>query len=312
MLKEKTVKSDVAVIIARYQIHSLHDAHIELIDTVLSKCDRLIIFLGLSPLRNTVVNPLDFRSRKAMILEKYPDVDVHYIDNNRSDEVWSKNLDNQIKKWTNPSQSVILYGSRDSFISHYKGKYETCELESNSFISGTEVRRRVCNNYPPVEAYRAGIIASSASRFPTAFQTVDVAILNDKNQVLLVRKPEEPNFRFLGGFSDPNSNSLEDDVKRETKEEAGGIEIGNIKYVGSTKIDDWRFRGEKDCIKTAFFVAKYIYGNPSGCDDVCEAKWFVLDKLTKNDIMEEHYPLLDMLAKYMTNNELITDKFVAL
>jgi bifunctional NMN adenylyltransferase/nudix hydrolase len=296
MMKDKLVKSDVGIIVARFQIHNLHDSHIELIDSVAARCDKVIIFLGLSPLRNTYYNPLDFRSRKTMLHEKYKNIEVYYVDNHRDDVVWSKNLDNQIKKWTNPNQSVILYGSRDSFISHYKGKYKTQELESNSFISGTEVRRIVCNNYPPDESYRAGMIAATASRFPTAYQTVDVAIIKDDTQLLLVRKPDDSCYMFLGGFSSPESNSLEEDVVRETQEEAG-IEIGDINYIGSCKINDWRYRGEKDCIKTAFFYAKYVFGTPEGNDDVCEAKWFDIKSLREEVLMEGHRPLLKMLKE---------------
>lgn len=297
MLKEKVERQDVGIVVARFQIHSLHSAHIELIETVKNRCDKVIILLGLSPLRNTINNPLDFRARKTMIQEKYPIMDVHYLDDCRSDEDWSKNLDVQVKKWTNPGQSIMLFGSRDSFIGHYNGKYPTCELESNTFISGTEIRRQVCNNYSPTIDYRAGMIAATATRYPTAYQTVDVAVLNDNNEILLVRKPAEKQYRFIGGFSDPMSNSLEDDVKREVLEETG-IEIGGIEYIGSMKIADWRFVGEKDCIKTAFFVAKYVFGRPEGNDDVCDAKWFNINSFhAKYEMVPEHLPLWTALTQ---------------
>jgi bifunctional NMN adenylyltransferase/nudix hydrolase len=139
-------------------------------------------------------------------------------------------------------------------------------------------------------------------RFPVSYQTVDVAIINnDKNEILLVKKPNENKYRFCGGFSDPNSESLEQDARREVKEETG-VEIGEPKYIGSTLISDWRYnRGcEQDRIKTALFVADYVYGNPQGADDVEAAKWFKLNTLKKSDIMEEHGVLLDMLVdKYL-------------
>jgi len=296
-MKEKVNKTDVGIIVARFQLHELHVAHKDLINSVRTNHQRVIIFLGLSPLKNTVNNPLEFKHRKAMIEEDFKDVEVHYIDDNRDDVVWSKNIDKQIAKWLNPGQTATLYGSRDSFLKCYHGKYSTCELESEIFVSATEVRKKIINSYPPTKDFRAGLIAATGLKYPTAYQTVDVAIINEKNEFLMVKKPGELKWRFVGGFSDPRSKSLEEDAKREVREETG-VEIDEPEYIGSTLIDDWRFRKEIDKIKTAFFIAKYIYGSPVGADDVEVAGWVTLDDLiNKDNIVPEHIDLIEMLVK---------------
>ena len=308
-MKEKVTKAtDVAVIVGRFQVNELHEAHIDLITSVLNKHDRVLVFLGNSTIRNTLNNPLDYRARRTMIADKFPAVEIHYINDNPSDSTWTKNLDKLIGEQLLPMQTVTLYGSRDSFLKCYTGKFNTCELEATTFISGTEVRRRVCNNYPPTADYRAGMIAATAYRFPTAFQTVDIAVVNDKGELLLARKPEEKKWRFIGGFSDPASVSLEEDAKREVQEEAG-VEVGNITYLGSTLINDWRYRGEIDKIKTALFVAKYVFGKPEGADDVAEVKWVSINNLTKNDIVETHHVLIDMFNEKFGANRELQDKF---
>ena len=308
-MKEKVTKAtDVAVIVGRFQVNELHEAHIDLITSVLNKHDRVLVFLGNSTIRNTLNNPLDYRARRTMIADKFPAVEIHYINDNPSDTAWTKNLDKLIGEQLLPMQTVTLYGSRDSFLKCYTGKYTTCELEATTFISGTEVRRRVCNNYPPTADYRAGMIAATAYRFPTAFQTVDIAVVNDKGELLLARKPEEKKWRFIGGFSDPASVSLEEDAKREVQEEAG-VEVGNITYLGSTLINDWRYRGEIDKIKTALFVAKYVFGKPEGADDVAEVKWVSINNLTKNDIVETHHVLIDMFNEKFGANRELQEKF---
>ena len=308
-MKEKVTKAtDVAVIVGRFQVNELHEAHIDLITSVLNKHDRVLLFLGNSTIRNTLNNPLDYRARRTMIADKFPTVEIHYINDNPSDTAWTKNLDKLIGEQLLPMQTVTLYGSRDSFLKCYTGKYNTCELEATTFISGTEVRRRVCNNYPPTADYRAGMIAATAYRFPTAFQTVDIAVVNDKNELLLARKPDEKKWRFIGGFSDPTSTSLEEDAKREVQEEAG-VEVGNITYLGSTLINDWRYRGEIDKIKTALFVAKYVFGKPEGADDVAEVKWVSINNLTKNDIVETHHILIDMFNEKFGANRELQEKF---
>ena len=308
-MKEKVTKAtDVAVIVGRFQVNELHEAHIDLITSVLNKHDRVLLFLGNSTIRNTLNNPLDYRARRTMIADKFPTVEIHYINDNPSDTTWTKNLDKLIGEQLLPMQTVTLYGSRDSFLKCYTGKFNTCELEATTFISGTEVRRRVCNNYPPTADYRAGMIAATAYRFPTAFQTVDIAVVNDKGELLLARKPEEKKWRFIGGFSDPASVSLEEDAKREVQEEAG-VEVGNITYLGSTLINDWRYRGEIDKIKTALFVAKYVFGKPEGADDVAEVKWVSINNLTKNDIVETHHVLIDMFNEKFGANRELQEKF---
>lgn len=295
-------RADVGVIVGRFQVHELHEGHRRLIDRVRASHDRVIIFLGLSRLRNTLRNPLDFRARQRMINETYPDIDVHHIEDVRDDQEWSKELDAQIQKWTSPNQSVLLYGSRDSFLNHYFGRYRAEVLEAEVYVSATEIRRRVANNYPPNQDFRAGMIAATDNRYPTAFQTVDVAVLNeDSARILLGRKPTEKAFRFIGGFSEPDSDSLEADARREVMEEAG-IEITDPVYVTSISVDDWRYRGEVDRIKTVLFVAQYQSGRPEGGDDLAEVRWFELDLLKKDDLMPEHEELHRQLIKWLGRN----------
>lgn len=236
-------------------------------------------------------------------------MEIHYINDHPSDAAWSKNLDKLITEQLLPMQTITLYGSRDSFLKCYSGKYTVCELEATTFISGTEVRRRVCNNYPPTADYRAGMIAATAYRYPTAFQTVDIAVVNDKKELLIARKPDEKKWRFIGGFSDPRSVSLEADAKREVSEESG-VEVDMIMYLGSTLIDDWRYRGEQDKIKTALFVAKYIYGNPKGADDIAEVKWIPIGTgISKDNIEPLHHVLVDMFNEKFVRNEKINNVY---
>jgi bifunctional NMN adenylyltransferase/nudix hydrolase len=124
----------------------------------------------------------------------------------------------------------------------------------------------------------------------------------------LARKPDEKKWRFIGGFSDPRTSSLEEDAKREVQEEAG-IEVEIISYLGSTLIDDWRYRGEQDKIKTALFLAKYIFGKPEGADDIAEVKWVPIGTgLAKDNIELLHHVLVDMFNEKFGNNRELQDK----
>lgn len=296
--------SDVGVIVGRFQVHELHEAHRALIQTVRSAHDRTLVFIGLSPLRNTTSNPLDFNSRKRMFQETYPDLEVYYVEDSHSDELWSANLDREIGRWCKPYQTVTLYGSRDSFISHYNGKYNTIELESDTFISGTEIRRRIGNSFPSTKEFRAGVIAASFNRYPTVYTTVDVAVLDPARRlVLLGKKAGQEKLRFIGGFADVESSSFEADARREVMEEAG-IEVGNLKYLGSILIDDWRYRNESDKIKTLFFTAEYSFGRPTAGDDIESVQWVSFDDLIQDkiELMPEHRDLHLTITKELKRN----------
>ena len=301
----QTPATDVGVIVGRFQVHELHEAHKELIDTVLSNHDKVIVFLGLSPLRNTKVNPLDFNTRKKMIQESYPDMEVYYIEDVPDDALWSKNLDREIGRWTKPHQTVTLYGGRDSFLSVYKGRYASKELESTKYISGTEIRRRIGNNFPSDVKFRAGVIAASLNRYPTCYPTVDVAILNSQTKmVLMAKKVNEDKLRFVGGFADPGSPSYEADARREVSEETG-VEINDPIYIGSFIIDDWRYRRESDCIKTLFFVAEYMFGRPEANDDVASVEWVSFDTFEHTPVVPEHEVLKTRLIEYFKTHNLL-------
>ncbi len=79
-MKQSQMQYDVGVIVGRFQVPDLHQAHRDLIEKVISQHQKTIIFLGLSPCKSTRNNPLDFEARKNMILDSYPDVIVLYID----------------------------------------------------------------------------------------------------------------------------------------------------------------------------------------------------------------------------------------
>jgi bifunctional NMN adenylyltransferase/nudix hydrolase len=294
-----TKKWEIGVIIGRFQLHQLHQAHCDVIESVLENHKKVILFLGVNQVVGSSCNPLDFASRKAMIQEKYPQLIILSLPDNRSDETWSKNLDSRIREVFQIG-GVLLYGSRDSFIPHYKGQFKTAELEQEIYVSGTEVRKKVSEEIKSSKEWRAGVIYGSYNRYPTSFQTVDVAVFNeDETQMLLAKKPGEDKYRFIGGFVDVRDTSLEHTAKREFMEEAGA-EISIIGYVGSFRVDDWRYRSERDKIMTTLFKAKYLYGHLEPSDDIIELRWLDIKDLKEiggiqRIVIEEHQSMMSIL-----------------
>lgn len=303
MTKEK---SDIGVIIGRFQVHALHEAHRNLIDSVVSKHKKVILFLGVSPVIGTTKDPLDFTSRKLMIQESYPDINIAPLPDKRSDMVWSKTIDSRVREIF-PLGSVVLYGGRDSFLPYYHGSFNVCELEQTIYISGTEVRKQVSEEIKSSPLWRAGAIYQSYNQYPVSYQTVDIACLGSGgHRILLCRKPNEDNFRFIGGFVDPSDSSLENAASREFREETGGnAEIDGMNYLGSFRVDDWRYSKGRDKIMTALFIGSMTYGSVSPSDDIAELHWigisdFKSEGFIEKNIVKEHIPLAERVLKEIT------------
>ena len=284
------------VIIGRFQTPELHSEHIKLINYVLDKHEKVILFLGVSPTLANKKHPMDFITRKYMIEEQFgiSKLIIMPLSDNKSDEIWSKQLDSKIKE-VFPLGSVTIYGSRDSFIPYYKGVNKTLELQPDVFVSATDIRELASKKVISSPEFRAGIIYSVYNQFPVVYSTVDIAIIKD-DEILLGQKLGENEWRFIGGFVDNTDESDEAAAKREALEETG-LEVADLEYICSMPVNDWRYRRIKDrSIMTRFFKAKYIFGCPTPQDDINALKWFKLTPELENILVEEHKKLLKKIC----------------
>src|SRR5262245_53117750 len=101
-----------AVIIARFQTPYLHEGHRYLLDTIRQKYNKVVVVLGVSPVKGTKRNPFDFYSREKMLKQFAPEITILPLADHPSDKVWSETLDNLLQK-TFPDERFLLYGGRD-------------------------------------------------------------------------------------------------------------------------------------------------------------------------------------------------------
>jgi len=309
----ETKDYSIGALVGRFQVHELHEAHHYLIDQVVKNHKRVILFLGVTRTSSTKKNPLDFETRKRMIQKHYPEITILSLPDFGDDKRWSQEMDKRIRE-VYPIGEVLMYGGRDSFIPYYKrggGQFDCKELDQYTFVSGTEVRKMVSEKVQDSPEFRAGVIYQSYNQYPKVHPCVDVAIFNEDNtKVLLAKKPFEDGWRFIGGFAHPKDESYESTVKRKIHEEAGSVEIGDIRYITSLKVDDWRYRSEEDKILTILYKCKLMFGRIEPSQEISELRWFELkwirDKWfdlndkhisTQDGMVKEHQELMSILIK---------------
>jgi len=291
----------IGVIIARFQTPYLHEGHRALINSVKTGHNKTVIVLGISPVLGSRRNPLDFHTRERMIKKEYEDIVVLPLPNHPIDQQWSQNLDKLLSD-TFPGAGFKLYGSRDSFIPFYSGKYATEQLAETGNFSSTILRKQISDRVLDSEEFRTGVIYAYSNTYLKVYPTVDIAVFkNNKKEILLGRKNIDNKWRLLGGFSDPTDNSYEEAAKRELTEECGEIDTTPMQYEASFRVNDWRYRNEEDKIITSMFSCDYISGEVKGSDDIAEVSWFTLAQVNEmmlvRETASEHFPQLSALLK---------------
>ncbi len=310
--KVKPASTDVGVIIGRFQVPDLHKAHREdIFDAVFDRHKKVLVLLGVSPVKISNLNPLDYMTREIMVKKAYPKAVVMPLKDMPVDEDWTRAVDDQISGAIGDS-SVTIYGSRDSFIPHYSGRYKTVQLPSSYNISGTQSREAASKEVRAERAFRVGVIYASCNRYPISYQCVDAVIWRpiqtnklkagpsnslkwgEDTEILLGHKRTDPvgKLRFIGGFMQPGDSSLEDGAVREAIEETGGnLSLDNAKYIFSSMVDDFRYKREKDKIMTAVVAVQAIFGVARASDDMDELEWYRVSKVKASDMVPEHEQL---------------------
>lgn len=296
---------EVAVIVARFQIDNLHSAHIELINIILNTHKRIIIVLGLSPLKCTAKNPLDFQMRKQMILDNFKDkhkyITIVYLQDCKTNQEWSDKLDIIIKKNTN-NETVRLCGGRDSFIPYYTNKYETWtikEFSQSEYISATSVRNDISNSTSFSSDFRRGVIYTANNINPRCVPAVDVAIFdNNLENVLLCQIIGEDKYSFIGAWV--QSNETYEEAANNAVLNKATIKVDNLKPLKSFTNFDWRFRAERDNLTTMLYSATLKSGEPFPRDNIVKLNWIKLDNIL-DYISDTHYTIASYLRDNINN-----------
>jgi len=289
---------DVGVVVGRFQVPELHEAHKQIIAMAKISHKQYIIFIACTSVKGSTRDPLDYETRAAMIKYQFPDAIIRDIWDSPSDEEWSQNLDGKIICEIG-KKKALLYSGSDGFAKHYTGRFTVKQISSIDFYRGTEIREIHGDIVPTTKEGRCGVIYGVANQYPRVYPTVDIAVFK-KNEILLGTKKGMKGLRFPGGFVDPTDINLETAAKREVFEECGGIETGTYEYVCSEIVDDWRYRNRDEKIMTTLFKCQYIYGcYNEACkkvdSELATLKFYPLDNKTMVQMAIGHLPLYKKL-----------------
>ena len=309
------------VVIGRFQVPRLHLGHIALINAVQAAHtpERTVVLVGQSFCSPNLHDPLPADLRMRMVLEDFPRVLCAAVPDHQSDEAWSARVDMLVAvaaeergakgdDWT-----ATIYGGRDSCLPHYSGRFPKQELPVQPCEAASVIRRRI----DPFQAqnrtdFRAGMIYAHKVRFPVSYQTVDIACVRrdawtreagtGRINAVLMGKKGGGNWHFPGGFVDPADESLEFAAWRELREECGDLEVSDREYLGSFRVNDWRYRASPEGIMTAFYLCIYAWGDVRAGDDLEDVAWCGLD-LPLDTIAVAHQPLWNRLLKYVSEED---------
>ncbi len=295
-----TTLPGVGVVVGRFQVHSLHAGHLEILNHA-ARHQKQLIFVGIHPSLVTPSDPLDFAVRNLMLSGYWPMAIIVGLPDQPSDGVWSRLLDQQIKDHCPifaEQNLVTVYCGRDGFEPHYYGKYKVREVDDVTDETGTKVRNRVGHCVIDSPQFRAGIIYASANQRPRVSPTVDIAMTRG-NEVLLGKKNRMGGvWSFPGGFVDINDQSAEAAARRELQEETGLNAEGSLHYICTSRVKDWRDTdGSK--ILTTFFHCKYTFGAPKAGDDLDHVEWIAINRLKDLEWSGDHKRLAEELVNYL-------------
>ena len=231
---------------------------------------------------------------KMPLWRTFDDYAVKEIRDQPDPQLWSDALDLLLSDTLGDLLLKFTLYMEHADIDRYCGEHETCLVED---VLGYGYHKEGLVYLDSVD-FRRGVIHANTERFPLAFPTVDV-LLVDGGRVWLGGKPTDPPhlWRLMGGFVDPTDGSFEDAAKRERIEEMTGVNVHeSVHYLASKRLNDWRYT-EEDRIMGTLWHMDIQSGTPTAGDDLSRVKSFSPDEITPNMLVPEHHVWIDTIHK---------------
>lgn len=309
----------VGVVVGRFQVDALTKGHMALLRHTEANSDKMIIFVGLRPTPANGTNPLPFDAVEMMLREKFPAATIVPImdvgNTEAANVVWSDKLDAMIQMIAG-SRKVIIFTGRDGFNRFYRGKFNVVEIESGcDDVNATEIRAQIASKVKPSRLWRQGVIYAQQNKQHHTYYAVDMACLrlteDRRVEILLARKPNQMEWRFPGGFVEPNE-LFHVAAGREFFEETDLYTLDGFKIVRDFVVDDWRTKHQHGVsTKTVLCMGWYLHGTAKAKDDIAEVKWFDLVHVRHNAetllVVEHRKDMMEVLWAHLMDKGIPTE-----
>ena len=294
-------KTSVGIIVGRFQIPELTDPMRKLINAVYDAHIHTACFLKTHPVPGHRSNPLSFVNRRQMLQDEYPDMFIAPIMDMAVSEKWQAALIGEIRKHYPLYHVVVYFTNAEDMKLHGSMKgIQTELLDIDSLITYESVKEASIRSISTVD-FRCGVMYGLAHQYYKTLSTVDIGVIrtmNGQDHVLWGRKENETKRRLIGGFEEPNAKlglTAEEDAARELFEETGLIVTPDqLFFLTRMNVNDWRYIGSGDQIRTTLFITFDAEGTPKAGDDIVEVGWSPLASSPNGpdvNLMEPHWPL---------------------
>jgi len=303
------MESNIGIIFSYFQLPWLEQQHHDYLKEIKSRHTETAIVLDVKRGACTSEQPLRPNQRHEMLFSD-PEVFevpryelVHCGDNFK----WSEKLDNLVEDIAGRKEITIYIAPE--LAKKYCGRHKLVLIPEMPGFSTTEPFAKVVS-HNSLE-FRLGIIFAEQRRFPIAYGTVDVVLIDPyEGTLLLGQKPAESKWRLIGGFVDP----IKDRKPRGAKQHAAYRELGEevpdgvqlmtpLQYLDSVAVPDARYTGE-DCIITDIWYAfaefhKHLL---RGGDDIARVCEFPIDSKLYEFVIPDHHRQLDIIIERFGGN----------
>ncbi len=277
-----------------------HPGHIATIEHALSRHKDVLILLGVyeeSPADDR--NPLSYRSRRWAIKSAFPQRSLRFspLPSHRKPYTYRSTQVDAIIKREFPGYDAVIYGSRDGIYGTYEGEFRKEFVPQVFDGSATQIRESI-EEIDSVD-FRKGVVWANVHRRKLVYPTVDVVIQQPNlGRVILVRKPDEDEWRFPGVFFDPDTDfNYEAAALRAVSKEVPTVTTQEPQLIQSQRIDDWRYRKSRDGVMTLLMKTPHSGGEPTPGTGIAEACWFEYGEVTPELLVPEHRVLGEIMSK---------------
>lgn len=293
-----TSQKPIGVIRGRFQVPKLHKGHIFLFEYAFARHDDVLAVLS-DPYISNSADALSIVMQMQMIQSAFPGRKIHFAQSGRipsSRLMRSRALDEVIER-AFPGRDAIIYGSRESIVHSYVGRFATHETETIYGGSGTQIRNAI--EIVDSEDFRKGVIYSAVHRRGVGYPAADVVVTRlDQGKILLIGWEEEGGkLRFPGSFHQQGLDaSIEATALRCIAKEVPGIRIIDPRLVASHVIDDYRHKRSQDGTLSTLVSATYVGGEASVGSGIDSVHWIPYTEVLPL-LVDAHKPLGEIMKK---------------